>query len=458
MAAEEKKKERKHADAETKLLEVMALKSGDDERTMISKKLSWILRHGAKKAGLEVANDGWIKMADVMKVELMADIPEEKIRAVIEESNTQKKRYELTAEGDCIRAISKVIGADLVAKAAAQGKTVNQMQIESGNRKIRKNGEWSKGKSADASGPDAPAAPQGGGEGLTKMRQDAPPFVPNPDAQMMLTTGYQSGGMYGLPYPMMPMYGAQGYSVPPYMAKQAAANQQFQGQIKSFNEEKGFGFIECSEARQLFGRDVFLPKAIKGDLAVGTSVSFTVETNKRNMPQAKDLKAIADFKGGKSGKGGKGKGGKGMDMMGMPAGMHMPGMPPADPAMYASDPFYKTQPCPYVQGGKGGCPMSANCFFAHSPEELKKLPKEAKAMMANMMAYSGMKMPKDKKDKKEKKEKEDKKDKKKSKKSKKKGSSSSDSTASSSGSLETRLRRVNERLESMPAAKKSKTA
>merc|ERR1712070_777298 len=110
---------------------------------------------------------------------------------------------------------------------------------------------------------------------------------------------------------MMPMFGPPGYGAPPNMAKQAAANQQFRGHIKSFNEEKGFGFIECSEAHQLFGRDVFLAQANKGDLAVGTPVSFTVETNKRNMPQAKDLKAIADFKGGKGGKGGKGKGGKG---------------------------------------------------------------------------------------------------------------------------------------------------
>merc|ERR1711918_96051 len=100
-----------------------------------------------------------------------------------------------------------------------------------------------------------------------------------------------------------------------------------------------------------------------------------------------------------------GKGGKGMEMMGMP-GMHMPGMPPPDPAMYPSDPFYKTQPCPYVHSGKGGCPMSNNCFFAHSMDELKKMPPEAAMMMGQMMGgHYGMKMPKDKKDKKDKKEK-----------------------------------------------------
>lgn len=34
----------------------MSLKPGDDERTEISKKISWILRHGAKKASLEPKN------------------------------------------------------------------------------------------------------------------------------------------------------------------------------------------------------------------------------------------------------------------------------------------------------------------------------------------------------------------------------------------------------------------
>merc|ERR1712146_871240 len=73
------------------------------------------------------------------------------------------------------------------------------------------------------------------------------------------------------------------------------------------NTEKGYGFIESAEAYQIHGRDVFLHKAHIGSFAVGTFISFIVETNKEGMPQARDL-AASDG----SGQGGKGKGkGKG---------------------------------------------------------------------------------------------------------------------------------------------------
>merc|ERR1712224_1177782 len=69
----------------------------------------------------------------------------------------------------------------------------------------------------------------------------------------------------------------------------ATAPGRYRGKIKSFNVEKGFGFIDCADTRAQFGRDVFVHKAHIGDFAVGTEVTFTVETNKREMPQAKDL-------------------------------------------------------------------------------------------------------------------------------------------------------------------------
>merc|ERR1719181_866656 len=68
-----------------------------------------------------------------------------------------------------------------------------------------------------------------------------------------------------------------------------AATGRFQGRIKSFNVQKGFGFIECPEAHQVYGRDVFLHKAQIGTYQIGSQVSFAVEMNKTNMPQARDL-------------------------------------------------------------------------------------------------------------------------------------------------------------------------
>jgi len=85
-------------------------------------------------------------------------------------------------------------------------------------------------------------------------------------------------GMAGFPGAMMPGLGA--------------ATGRFQGHVKSFNVQKGFGFIECPEAHQVYGRDVFLHKAQIGTLQIGSQVSFAVEMNKTNMPQARDLMEI----------------------------------------------------------------------------------------------------------------------------------------------------------------------
>merc|ERR1719359_2614592 len=81
----------------------------------------------------------------------------------------------------------------------------------------------------------------------------------------------------------------------PGMMGPGAATGRFQGRIKSFNVQKGFGFIECAEAHQVYGRDVFLHKAQIGDFEIGRLVSFAVEMNKNNMPQARDLTEASDF-------------------------------------------------------------------------------------------------------------------------------------------------------------------
>lgn len=82
-----------------------------------------------------------------------------------------------------------------------------------------------------------------------------------------------------------------------------------QGRIKSFNADKGYGFIESGAAMALYGRDVFLHKANIRDFAVGAYVNFTVKMNKQGFPQAHDLTEVVGVKPLKRGKG-RGRGNK----------------------------------------------------------------------------------------------------------------------------------------------------
>lgn len=100
------------------------------------------------------------------------------------------------------------------------------------------------------------------------------------------------------------------------------------GRLKSFNPRHGYGFIDCPEARSRYGRDVFIHKARIGDLEVGMDITFSVELNKDNMPQSRDIlrmdgrppgrtpahvmeagKGGSDDEDNRGGRGGGGKGG-----------------------------------------------------------------------------------------------------------------------------------------------------
>lgn len=63
----------------------------------------------------------------------------------------------------------------------------------------------------------------------------------------------------------------------------------YAGNLKSFEEERGFGFIECEEIFDLCSKDVFIHKAQKPkDLEVGDRVAFGV-TVKDGNPQARNV-------------------------------------------------------------------------------------------------------------------------------------------------------------------------
>eukprot|EP00435_Cladocopium_sp_Y103_P030284 s469_g7.t1 len=66
---------------------------------------------------------------------------------------------------------------------------------------------------------------------------------------------------------------------------------QYRGRIRSFSEAKGFGFIDCPETMQQFGRDVFVHKfqLHESGAWVGQDVLFEVELNKTGHPQARNI-------------------------------------------------------------------------------------------------------------------------------------------------------------------------
>jgi len=85
-----------------------------------------------------------------------------------------------------------------------------------------------------------------------------------------------------------------------YPPSKALIERRSVGVIKSFNQERGFGFIQCPELFSTFGNDVFLHRSQLGPHGVGTNVSFAVMLNKDSKPQGYDLMAVS-AKSGRSG-------------------------------------------------------------------------------------------------------------------------------------------------------------
>jgi len=279
------------------MAQIPSITADDDEREATSKKISWILRKGAAKVNISMSSDGWCKFTDLCNAELLEDedktkASEDKIMSVIDESNKQKNRYECkdTDDGKLIRAIK---------------------------REDRKSAEAAKSPAKEAKSPTKnDGALQV--EGSTGLRAEAQVFKPGAGASMAGYPGMAGGYPgYGYPFGMQQMYGyAAAYGgYPGYGGAAPAAppaqggSDRFQGRIKSFNVEKGYGFVESAQATQVYGRDVFLHKAHIGTFSPGAFVTFAVEMNKQGMPQARDL--IGSDGVAAQGKGGKGKGKKG---------------------------------------------------------------------------------------------------------------------------------------------------
>lgn len=89
-----------------------------------------------------------------------------------------------------------------------------------------------------------------------------------------------------------------------YPPHRALHDRRCTGTIKSFNDTKGFGFIECEEVSNAFGSDVFLHSAQAPTWArSGVSVNFALMLSADGKPQAYDLQAGAGKGAAKGGKG-----------------------------------------------------------------------------------------------------------------------------------------------------------
>jgi len=93
------------------LEQMMSLREDDDETTGISKKISWILRHGARKVNLEIDADGWVSLDDLLSCEILKGVALDTFLRVVAASNEQKPRYEVRTCEDgtlqALRAMSK---------------------------------------------------------------------------------------------------------------------------------------------------------------------------------------------------------------------------------------------------------------------------------------------------------------------------------------------------------------
>lgn len=304
---------------------IKSLSPEDDDRTSISKRLSWILRHGAKSVGVNLDPDGWISVSDLLKIDILDDVTADRLMAVIVDSNGKKLRYEIKKLPDGTQSVRAYSEKERKAK---EEKVPGAPPPEKRAPKPKDKGEKGEEKKPREKKPKEPVEK----DKEKSLRTDAPEFVPSQaaptskaaplspsaaaaatPASMQMAAAAQQAALaawYSQMYsPMMPWAGWDG---------------SFPGRIKSYNPDKGFGFIDCQYTYTQYNRDVFLHKAQIGDLKVGQMVSFKCEINKQGMPQAKDVSALnlppqmqAAFaaQGGKGkGKDGKGKGkGKGKD-------------------------------------------------------------------------------------------------------------------------------------------------
>mmetsp|Transcript_35292 Transcript_35292/g.75191 ORF Transcript_35292/g.75191 Transcript_35292/m.75191 type:complete len:634 (-) Transcript_35292:312-2213(-) len=87
----------------------------------------------------------------------------------------------------------------------------------------------------------------------------------------------------------------QGTAPVPSSSSSSLYRPRYTGRVKSFSEQKGFGFIDCSETLAKFGRDVFVHKNQIWEaplVYLGSEVTFEVDLNENGQPQARKLQPV----------------------------------------------------------------------------------------------------------------------------------------------------------------------
>lgn len=77
-----------------------------------------------------------------------------------------------------------------------------------------------------------------------------------------------------------------------HVSEEEAAGREYVGILKMFDSSKGWGFLECDESRQLYGKDIFVhkrefPRGCTPDN--GDSLRFTVERGSDGRPEARKV-------------------------------------------------------------------------------------------------------------------------------------------------------------------------
>jgi len=113
------------------------------------------------------------------------------------------------------------------------------------------------------------------------MNPSATPFVPNIDKDGSPSTTKK----------------AEEQAEPVGMSGSPAWHPKYEGRIRSFSDQKGFGFIDCQETLRAFKRDVFIHRfqMAESGLWVGQDVMFEVQMNKSGCPQARNVTPLASM-------------------------------------------------------------------------------------------------------------------------------------------------------------------
>eukprot|EP00747_Dinoflagellata_sp_TGD_P164572 gnl/TRDRNA2_/TRDRNA2_184677_c0_seq1.p1 gnl/TRDRNA2_/TRDRNA2_184677_c0~~gnl/TRDRNA2_/TRDRNA2_184677_c0_seq1.p1 ORF type:complete len:502 (-),score=58.86 gnl/TRDRNA2_/TRDRNA2_184677_c0_seq1:468-1973(-) len=77
-------------------------------RVKVTKKLSWVLRRGAREAGIQQDSDGWVYVRELLDCKYFRDLSREQFLSIVSASNDALKpgrpRYDVTTDGMKIRA------------------------------------------------------------------------------------------------------------------------------------------------------------------------------------------------------------------------------------------------------------------------------------------------------------------------------------------------------------------